>query len=160
MSGELEKPDFVDQKRAEVHRLLASHAAVLSRQGSVHQSCRYYRGRRLGPFYRLIYRQGGRQWSVYLGRDEGLANEVRQALRKMQAQLQRDRAMDRQLALVKATLKKQKQALDPELHRRGLYRKGNEIRGWRHFTGKAGTPAVSSNGARSAPKTTGTAVAS
>lgn len=159
MSKELENPDFVDQKSAEVHRLLASHAVVLSRQGSVHQSWRYYRGRRLGPFYRLIYRQGGRQWSVYLGRDEGLANEVRQALRKLQAPLQH-RALDRQLALVKAMQKKQKQALDAELHRRGLYRKGNEIRGWRHLTGKAGTPAVSNNGARSAPKTIGTAGAS
>jgi hypothetical protein len=128
---ELENPESVDQKRAAVRRLLAELASTLRRQGSVQQSWRTYRGRRLGPFYRLAYREGGRQCSVYLGSDEELVNEVRQTLQVLQSPLRHDRQLERQLTLVKAALKDQKQALDGELRQQGLYRKGAEIRGWR-----------------------------
>lgn len=130
----MEKSDYVDQKTAAVRLLLTEQALIFSRQGSVQRSWRYYQGQKLGPFYRLVYREGGKQWSVYLGSDEKLADEVRHALQLMQAPLQRSREMDCHLALAKAALKEQKQALDHELQQRGLFRKGSEIRGWRGRT--------------------------
>jgi hypothetical protein len=132
-SNELENPDSVDQKRGRIHQFLRDHADALSQQGSVQRSWRYYQGRRLGPFYRLAYREGGRQCSLYLGSDPTLAEEVLGVLEQMQAPRRHLLETERQLQKIKAQLKSHKRALDGELEQRGLHRKGNEIRGWRHL---------------------------
>jgi hypothetical protein len=129
----LENRESVDQKRCQVQRFLEEHTTALSQQGSVQSSWRYHKGQRSGPFYRLSYRQGGRQCNLYLGRDHRLAAEVRLLLEKMQAPLRRRRQVDRQVQQIKAELKTQKHLLDQDLEQKGLYRKGHEIRGWRRF---------------------------
>ena len=39
------------------------------RQGAVVAAWRTYRKRKLGPYYHLVFRDEGRQKSIYLGRD-------------------------------------------------------------------------------------------
>ena len=67
----LEIQDFVDQKTKRryeaVRAWIFAHRRLLATQGTVTASWREYQGRRLGPFYRLAYREGNRQRSVYLG---------------------------------------------------------------------------------------------
>jgi hypothetical protein len=127
----LEKTAFVDQKRRQALQFLADHAAVFCRQGSVQPSWRWYQRKKLGPFFRLVFRDGGTQSSLYLGADKELAAEVRRVLQEMQAPLRERRERDKQLALMQAALQEQKLDFDRQLRRLGLFLKGNEIRGWR-----------------------------
>jgi hypothetical protein len=127
----LEKLASVDQKRAEVQAFLAEHATLLSRQASVQASWRRYRGRRLGPYYRLSSREGEKQCSLYLGRCPKMAEEVREALGALQGPLRHERELNREVRQIQTAIREEKQALDRDLLPRGLYRKGNEIRGWR-----------------------------
>jgi hypothetical protein len=137
----VEIPDCVGQKRAEALALLAARAALFSRQGSVQESWRFYHGQRRGPYFRLVWRQGGKQQSLYLGADRALAEEVRRALGELQAPLREQRALDRLRTLARAALKQHKRDLDRELRRRGAYLKGYEIRGRRRGAGPGPAPA-------------------
>lgn len=133
----MEKPNRVDQKRAAVLGLLERLAGVLAGQGSVQPSWRSHKGRRLGPFYRLAYRAGGRACSVYLGADGGLADLVRRRLEELQAPGRRRRAAARLRAAAAAALRRHKEELAAHLGALGLRLKGNEVRGWRAPRGRA-----------------------
>jgi hypothetical protein len=122
---------FVAQKKDLVLRFIADHALILSRHGSVQATWRLYQGRRLGPFYRLVYRSERRQHSIYLGRQEGLAEEVRRLLAEMQAPVRQSRLLARTKRVARQALRGQKRELDQVLHEHGLYLKGHEVRGWR-----------------------------
>jgi hypothetical protein len=127
----MEKDDFVDQRRAAVRQLVAEHAALSGRQGSVQASWRWRRGKKLGPFFRLSYRRGETQASFYLGADEALAEEVRQLLAPLQAPLRQRLERERRLAQARALLRQHKQDFRQEISHLGLTLKGSEIRGWR-----------------------------
>ena len=64
---------------------IRSHADTFARCGSVVASYRTKNGRRCGPYYRLAYRSGGRQRSLYLGASEELVAQVRSLLTELQA---------------------------------------------------------------------------
>ena len=59
---------FTDQKSHKALTLLREAPTRFACQGTVTTSWRTYRGRRLGPYYRLAWRENGRQRSIYLGR--------------------------------------------------------------------------------------------
>jgi hypothetical protein len=139
---ELEKATTVAQKRRDVFQFLAARADLLCQQGSVQASWRSYRGKSLGPFFRLVYRQGGAQRSLYLGADPALAAEVRQALEELQRPLRDRREHEQRLAAARAEFKEQRRAFDRELFSFGLHLKGNQIRGWRT---RRNTPQPGSN---------------
>ena len=67
-----EKHDPVDEKKtARFEReepYVLAHGARFAHQGAVVASWQTYRGRRLGPYYWLAFRDSGRQRSIYLGR--------------------------------------------------------------------------------------------
>jgi hypothetical protein len=123
--------DFVDQKRRAILRFLTEHPELFGRQGTVHPSWRAYRGRRLGPFFRLAFRQAGKQQSIYLGCDPAFAAEVRATLEQLQAPVQTERELRKLCATARQALAEQKRRLDHELTPLGLYRQGSEVRGWR-----------------------------
>jgi hypothetical protein len=127
----LEIPENVDQNREQLLRFIGAHAGHLASQGSVHASWRTYQGRRLGPYYRLLFRIDGRQHSRYLGTDPAFADEIRCLLAHMQAPLREGRTLTRCRAQLRAALRLQKRELDGQLRRLGLYLKGSEIRGRR-----------------------------
>jgi hypothetical protein len=138
----LENRDSVDQKTRAARRraldLVARYEQLLRTQGAVVASYRLYRGRRLGPFFRVAFRVDGRQRSIYLGKDPALAEEVRGVLARLQAPLERRRGLKRQRDAAKAGLRRAKIRLEQELARVGLGLKGYEVRGWRTTVGHHG----------------------
>ncbi len=128
-------PDPVDQRLAArleaIARQVLARRAEFARQGAVVATWRWRGGRRLGPYYRLAYREHGRQRSIYLGRSEGLAEKVRWLLADVQAPLRRHRAWLRTRARLAAQLRRQKARWREALRSWGLYTKGCAVRGWR-----------------------------
>ncbi len=138
----MENRGSVDQKAQPARRraldLVACHQKLLRTQGVVVGSYRLYRGRRLGPFFRVAFRVDGRQRSIYLGKDPALAEEVRGLLARLQAPLERHRGLRRQRDAAKASLRRAKIRLEQQLARVGLGLKGYEVRGWRTAVGHDG----------------------
>ena len=124
----MEKPHLVDQKAAarfeRVRSELLAHRLLFATQGTVVSGWRTYRGRRLGPYFRVAYRDGGRQRSIYLGRCMELARRVRELLARLQRNNRRRRLFARLKAQVRASLRRAKARLsellrpwNPELRR-------------------------------------------
>ena len=127
----MEKRSFVDQKPHAVWALLAAHPEVFRRQGTILVTWRHHQGRRLGPYYRLAYREGNEQRACYLGSSPQLAGQVRHALQALQEPRRRQRTWRVQWAKSRAALRRQKLQWAAELHKLGLSLKGYEIRGYR-----------------------------
>ncbi|MFH1923443.1 MAG: hypothetical protein ABIP48_26585 [Planctomycetota bacterium] len=127
----MENRESVDQNSHRALGLIAARPEVFARQGSVVAIWRRYRGRKLGPYFRLAYREAGRQCSVYLGRAGRVVEAVRGALAELQRPLKRFREYRKARAQIKASLGPVKRELDRRLRRVGLYMKGFEVRGWR-----------------------------
>ncbi len=83
-------PPSVDQaveaRFAAVSARMTASREVLSRQGAVVASWRVERGLRMGPYFRLAFREAGRQASIYLGACEALGREGPGTRRVGQAQ--------------------------------------------------------------------------
>ena len=90
-----------------------------------------WKGRKLGPYYRLSYREAGRQRSVYLGRSGPLAEQVREALAALQRGVRRSRAYERVRREIRGGLRAHKALLDAALRGLGLHLQGYSVRGWR-----------------------------
>jgi hypothetical protein len=117
-----------------VREAIRRREAIMARQGTVVATWRTRQGRKVGPYYRLAWRENGRQKSLYLGCSAELAQAVRQMLADLQRPLRVDRAF---LAARKqgwAALRAHKIVLARELARYALYLHGWEVRGWRHTT--------------------------
>ena len=125
----MENPQTVDQTAHRALDLIASQAGLFARQGAVVATWRDYRGRKLGPYYRLAYRENGRQRSVYLGRCPTLVARVREALAAVQAPLRQSRALRRMKTQAKAAFRAAKAELDRRLRPIGLFLKGMETMG-------------------------------
>ncbi len=128
----------VDQKAAAVCQrvlnLIAANPGVLAEQGAVVEGWREFRGRRLGPYFRLAFRVDGRQRSIYLGADRDLASAIRGLLADLQMPRHKRQALARLRKLTKKSMTRHKKQLRKELAKRGLYLKGHEIRGVRGLT--------------------------
>jgi hypothetical protein len=120
--------------------ILAARPDLFSRQGSVVASWRRRGTRIYGPYYRLAYRDAGRQKSIYLGCEDAapvartapsLVEEVRRRLALRQTPRRRCRILDRLRRHISAALRIQKTKLNIQLRPLGLYLKGFEVRGWR-----------------------------
>lgn len=132
----------VDQKRNDLIHFVAEHGALFAAQGSVQESYRLYQGRKLGPFFRLSFREAGKQRSLYIGRDRALAAEINGQLQKLQEPLARARQVDRWLAQCRRSLKLAKLEFRRRLQTHGLRLQGNEIRGWRAQRKLATSPTI------------------
>ena len=127
----LENLKSADQKRQRIVEFIAEHTEIFSRRGAMVETWREYAGRRQGPYFSLIFRQAGRQRSLYLGSDPRLADAVRELLERAQTPLREQRAAERSRASMEAELRRYKAAWDAELRPYGLQLKGWEVRGWR-----------------------------
>lgn len=99
--------------------------------GTVVTGWRNYRGHRLGPYYRLMFRVDKQQKSVYLGSSEAAARQVAELLRELQQPLRVHRSIGKLRMDVRRSLREHKKLWQRDLARLGLYVKGLEIRGWR-----------------------------
>ncbi len=134
----MEKPSVVDQKATTrfdaIRAFILAYREEFRRQGSVVAGWRTYRGRRLGPFFTLRYRKGGRQAALYLGRSGSLAAQVRELL----AEVQRPRLLRRCIQQARAEVRRCKRAWQEDLAAVGLSLKGCEVRGWRGLSPTSG----------------------
>ncbi len=125
----MEKPQLVDQRRRRVLAFIRRHAEQLARQGTVVSSFRCRGGRTVGPYYRLAFRQGSAQASLYLGNSAELVAEVRSALERLQRPHRQRRALMRQKKTIRRALAECRAELNQELARRGWWLRGYEVRG-------------------------------
>jgi hypothetical protein len=119
--------------------LLHNHHERFTRQGSIVATWRIYRGRRLGPYYRLVWREDGRQRTLYLGRQGPIVDEVRCLLDIIQAPTRFQRAVrHRRARFRREVLRPLKRYLDETflVYGGGLYLKGWELRGHYARAGK------------------------
>lgn len=121
----------LDRRFRGVFESITASARPIARGGTLVASWRC--GRKHGPYWRLAYRDGGRQKSIYLGRCDPLVEQVRRVLdelRKSERQRQEFREMESQS---RAALRRQKARWERELRARGLYTRGYAIRGTRRL---------------------------
>jgi hypothetical protein len=112
--------------------LLREDPTRFANQGTVVATWRTYRGRRLGPYCRLTWRENGRQRSIYLGRQSPLVDEVRRLLHEAQTIRRMIRQHRRNMALFRENvIRPLRQYLDEifRLFGNGLYIKGSDIGG-------------------------------
>ena len=121
----------VTQKRCKVERFLREHERLLRQQGAVVETWRDYQGRRLGPYYRLVCREAGRQRTFYLGTDPELVAEVRRRLKQLQSPGRDERHLRRQRQIMRRELARCRAAWQRELKRVGLSLRGRHVCGWR-----------------------------
>lgn len=112
-------------------RLIAARPDLFCRQGHVAASYRCRNGKRFGPYYRLSYREEGRQRSIYLGPAGELVERVRQALTTRQRPVTQYRLFDRMAEQIRSSLRIQRLRVGALLRPFGLRLKGAEVRGWR-----------------------------
>jgi len=127
----LETERIVDQQTHPALALIARRAEVFARQGSIVAAWRRRGTRTYGPYYRLSYRENGRQRSVYLGHEGTLVALVRQTLADLQRPLRQHRAVVRLERQVKTALRADKGRLNRHLRLLGLRLQGFEVRGRR-----------------------------
>jgi len=127
----LENRQSADQHPHPALALLAVRPDLFARQGSVVASWRRRGTQTYGPYYRLIYREEGRQRAIYLGRAGRLVEEVRGRLLALQAPLRGRRVMKRTRRHAAALMRASKARLNLQLRPCGLRLQGFEVRGWR-----------------------------
>jgi hypothetical protein len=131
----LEKSTAVDQvrdarRRQAILARIQGQEAVLRSHGTVVASWRSCGGQRLGPYYRLAYCEEGRRRSIYLGRSEELAAQVRALLAHFQAAEIQRRDWRRLRRTSKVALRQQRLAWAQKLAEYGFCVKGYEVRNW------------------------------
>ncbi|MEN6452413.1 MAG: hypothetical protein ABFC96_18145 [Thermoguttaceae bacterium] len=126
------KTQSVDQLDHTAIRLLSARPEQFARQGSVVAAWRCRDGKRFGPYYRLAYRDDGRQASVYLGRAGLIVERVRQMLHTLQQPLRKSRMLRRIDRQARAAIRASCARVTALLRPLGLRLRGFEVRGWRH----------------------------
>jgi hypothetical protein len=107
--------------------------SLFAHQGAIVASWKTYRGRKLGPYYRLAYRANGRQRSIYLGKSKILLRQVRRLLEKLQKTAKTKRILHQAQKAAQTALKIHMAQFRIDLLRVGLHLRGFAVRGWRRF---------------------------
>ena len=107
---------------------ILANPRLFATQGSVVPTWRVRAGKRFGPYYRLAYRRGGRQRSIYLG-PRPVADRLRQFLDQLQRPHRRRQLYKRLQTQVRASLRQAKKHLAQQLAALGVTLKGYEFRG-------------------------------
>lgn len=126
---EIQKP--VDQLKHPAITLITARPDLFARQGSVNATWRRRNGLTFGPYYRLSYRDDGRQCAVYLGREGPLVQHVRHLLQNAQNPLRQKQIFARIEHETRLALRANNARLAALLRPLGLRLKGCEVRGWR-----------------------------
>jgi hypothetical protein len=126
---EIQQP--VEQLDHPATTLIAACPKRFARQGSVSVTWRRRMGKTFGPYYRLSYREKGRQRAVYLGREGPVVQRVRQMLDALHAPLRQRGVWKRFEHTARLHLRAIRAQVTTLLRPLGLRLKGAEVRGWR-----------------------------
>ena len=127
----MENREAVNEREHAALTLLRARPEVFGRQGAVVATWQRWKGRKLGPYYLLSYREAGRQRAVYLGRSGPLVEQVREALAGLQRGRRRQEAYERARREIRGALRAHQRRLDAALRGLGLRLHGYSVRGWR-----------------------------
>ena len=127
----MENRPVVDQRRERILAAIEARREQLAHQGTIVASYRQRGGRKVGPYFRLAYREGSNQRSLYLGSDVELIAEVGRVLQNLQQPERQQCAVRRCKAAIRTSLAHCRAELRRELAIRGLRLQGYEVRGWR-----------------------------
>jgi hypothetical protein len=116
-------PQLVARRWETIERFIRVRPFLFDTNGSVVSEWRCRNGRRFGPYYRLKYREGKIQRSIYLGPSDDLAEKVRRLLQNLQFH----RTCRRLSKKIRASLRIEKIRLQNILRANGYYLKGSEI---------------------------------
>ena len=117
--------------------LVNAHPRKFAHGGLVAATWKYYKGRKLGPYYRLQFRVQGRTRHVYLGREGPRVQAVRERLAELHAVLARRRMYDKMVKRARAQVHVDLAALQRQLAAAGLRSKAIQVRGLRaDFAGR------------------------
>jgi hypothetical protein len=109
-----------------------AQAHIFAHQGFIISSYRYHRGRKLGPYFRLAYRdENNRQRSIYIGPHEDIARRIQSLLDDLKAPHIRRRQFLQVFAIIRTALNRHRKQSETELNKHGLYSRGFAIRGLR-----------------------------
>jgi hypothetical protein len=131
LNPRLENRQVDDQFDHPALKLIAARPDLFCRRGNVAATYRRRNGKTFGPYYRLSYREDGRQRSIYLGRSGPLVEQVRRALAAHQRPITQHRLCERLMRQMRASLQVEKLRVRTLLRPFGLRLKGSEVRGWR-----------------------------
>jgi hypothetical protein len=115
--------------------------SLIARQGVIVASWKTYRGRKLGPYYRLAYRANGRQRSIYLGKSPNLLPLVRRLLKNIQYTNKFRRTVLKNCKILEKEAQDHFALLRLQLRQVGLKIQGDTIRGLRHHRAASCPPA-------------------
>jgi hypothetical protein len=118
--------NFAD-KFSELHAKLLALQEVLAVGGFVRSYWKNYQGKRLGPYYRVVYWHDGRRRSLYLGSDPLLADHVVRLLENWQRDHREELYLRRLRAKIRASLRREKANLRKLLAPLGFRMKGFEF---------------------------------
>jgi hypothetical protein len=102
-------PRFVDETlSARLERLrsqITIHRELIACGGSVVASWKIHRGKRLGPYYRVAFRENRRQRARYIGSNEQLATMVRELIDELKSPRRTTQTIRRARAAVRQALR-------------------------------------------------------
>jgi hypothetical protein len=126
-SRNVEKTQFDAQLNTDrwetVERFILAHRPLFLANGFVVTEWRRRKGLCFGQYFRLRYRDGNIQRSIYLGPYDILAEKIRRLLQKLQFH----RTCRRLSKKIRVSLRLEKKNLKNMLHACGYNLKGNEI---------------------------------
>jgi len=117
------------RRQARIDDFFTRNGTALASQGSVVASWRWKDGRRLGPFFRVDLRQGGRKIAIYLGAESPLVADVRARLAQLQRRRRQRQQFARDYRSGRLRLRAAHENLAVELQKVGLRLQGSEVRG-------------------------------
>ncbi len=125
---DVEKPSIgtekVEARFARIQSQILARQDIISHYGHLESYWKTYRGKRLGPYYKVVFWDAGRRKSIYFGRNEDLAKWVRELLARLQHE-HRQRTYLRQLRnKIRRALRHEKAKLGEMLAPRGFRMKG------------------------------------
>ena len=106
----------------------------LRNQGFLASEFRVRAGRRWGPYYKLRWRQNGRQRVLYLGIDENAVSEIRKVLETWQQPVRLEKEVNSLFRRTRRALKSLKDVLTPQICDDGKNWHGYESRRTRKLT--------------------------
>jgi hypothetical protein len=102
-------------------QVLSANSSLFKTQGAIVSGWRYRNGKRYGPYFRLGWRDDGRQKSFHLGSEGYLVEFVRQYLSALREPRRRAQAVKRTICRLRAARRKALERVDQELFKIGRW---------------------------------------
>jgi hypothetical protein len=109
-AADVQNPKFDDQnvlaRFARLRSQILERKELIARDGNIAETWRTHRGKRTGPYYRVAFRENGRQRAFYIGGDAQLAKMVMELIGELKHPREEKRLIRRLRAAARASLRR------------------------------------------------------